>query len=48
MLEREPLEKAVKGRINGLPSSRLRQCMDTKRDQELLEFLWLKGAPWKR
>jgi glucose-1-phosphate cytidylyltransferase len=24
------------------------QCMDTKRDQELLENLWSKGiAPWK-
>ena len=24
------------------------QCMDTKRDRDMLEELWLKGkAPWK-
>ena len=49
MLEREPLEKAVKmGELMAYHHHGFWQCMDTKRDQELLESLWLKGAPWKR
>ena len=46
MLEHEPLEKAVKkGELMAYHHHGFWQCMDTKRDQELLESLWLKGAP---
>ena len=47
LLEREPLEKATQ--MNELMAYRHEgfwQCMDTKRDHELLEQLWEKGAPW--
>ena len=48
-LEREPLEKATKmGELMAFRHDGFWQCMDTKRDHELLEDLWLKGnAPWK-
>jgi glucose-1-phosphate cytidylyltransferase len=49
MLEREPIEKAVKlGEIMAYRHEGFWQCMDTKRDLELLESLWVKGAPWIR
>jgi len=47
LLEREPMVKAAKA--NELVAYRhdgFWLCMDTKRDHELLESLWSKGAPW--
>ncbi len=47
MLEREPLEKASKaGELMAYRHNGFWQCMDTKRDHELLETMWSKGAPW--
>jgi glucose-1-phosphate cytidylyltransferase len=47
MLEREPIEKAVNmGEMMAYRHEGFWQCMDTKRDLELLESLWAKGAPW--
>tara|TARA_B100001250_G_scaffold202781_1_gene173848 strand:+ start:12857 stop:13618 length:762 start_codon:yes stop_codon:yes gene_type:complete len=47
MLEREPLEKATKaGELMAYKHKGFWHCMDTKRDHELLESLWKKGAPW--
>lgn len=47
MLEREPLEKASKdGELMAYKHDGFWQCMDTKRDHELLETMWNKGAPW--
>ncbi len=47
MLEREPLERAANlGELMAYRHEGFWQCMDTKRDHELLESLWLKGAPW--
>jgi glucose-1-phosphate cytidylyltransferase len=46
-LEREPLEKAVAlGELMAYKHEGFWQCMDTKRDHELLESLWTQGAPW--
>ena len=48
ILEKEPLEKVAK--MNELVAylhEGFWHCMDTKRDHELLESLWLKGAPWR-
>lgn len=47
LLEREPLEQAVKaGELMAYCHEGFWHCMDTKRDHELLESLWKKGAPW--
>jgi glucose-1-phosphate cytidylyltransferase len=47
MLEREPLEKATQaGELMAYRHDGFWHCMDTKRDHELLESLWEKGAPW--
>lgn len=47
MLEREAIEKAVNlGEIMAYRHEGFWQCMDTKRDLELLESLWAIGAPW--
>jgi glucose-1-phosphate cytidylyltransferase len=47
LLEREPLEKAVMmGELMAYRHQGFWQCMDTKRDHELLESLWDEGAPW--
>lgn len=47
LLEREPLEQATKaGELMAYRHDGFWQCMDTKRDHELLESLWTKGAPW--
>jgi len=47
LLEREPLEKATKlGQLMAYQHKGFWHCMDTKRDHELLESLWAKGAPW--
>lgn len=49
MLEREPLERAVKAQqLMAFCHDGFWHCMDTKRDHELLESLWASGnAPWK-
>ena len=47
LLEREPLERATKlGQLMAYQHEGFWHCMDTKRDRELLESLWAKGAPW--
>ena len=47
LLEREPLEQAAKaGELMAYHHDGFWHCMDTKRDHELLESLWAKGAPW--
>jgi glucose-1-phosphate cytidylyltransferase len=48
LLEREPLERAVAmGELMAYKHHGFWQCMDTKRDHELLEELWLSDqCPW--
>lgn len=48
LLEREPLELATQaGELMAYSHQGFWHCMDTKRDHELLEDLWLKGkAVW--
>ncbi len=47
LLEREPLEFAAKeGQLMAYQHDGFWQCMDTKRDRDLLESMWLNGAPW--
>jgi len=47
LLEREPLERAVAmDELMAYRHEGFWQCMDTKRDHELLESLWAQGAPW--
>lgn len=47
MLEREPMEQAAAaGELMAYRHDGFWHCMDTKRDHELLEALWVKGAPW--
>jgi glucose-1-phosphate cytidylyltransferase len=47
MLEREPLERAAEiGELMAYRHEGFWQCMDTKRDNDLLEELWANGAPW--
>ena len=50
MLEREPLEAAANlGELMAYCHDGFWQCMDTKRDHDLLESLWQSGsAPWKK
>ena len=50
ILERDPLEEvARKGELMAYMHDGFWQCMDTKRDRDSLEALWLSGnAPWKR
>ena len=46
-LEREPLEKAAKeGEFYAYKHTGFWQCMDTKRDRDNLEEIYIKGAPW--
>jgi len=48
LLEREPLEYAAQaGELMAYHHKGFWHCMDTKRDHDLLEGLWAKGAPWK-
>ena len=49
MMEREPLEKATQmGELMAYKHEGFWQCMDTKRDHEMLEKLWVENnAPWK-
>jgi len=47
MLEREPLERVVNaGELMAYKHDGFWHSMDTKRDKELLESLWERGAPW--
>ena len=47
MFEREPLERIVSaGELMAYKHHGFWHCMDTKRDHELLESLFAKGAPW--
>ena len=47
MLEREPIERAVKaGQLMAYKHEGFWQCMDTKRDHELLEMMWKNNPPW--
>jgi glucose-1-phosphate cytidylyltransferase len=47
MLEREPLERVTNsGQLAAYRHNGFWQCMDTKRDHDLLESLWSQGAPW--
>ena len=50
MLERQPLEKATNEKqLYAYKHEGFWQCMDTMRDQHLLETLWTEGeAPWKK
>jgi len=50
VLEREPLEKVAEmGELVAYRHNGFWQCMDTKRDRDLLEDLWQRGeAPWMR
>ena len=47
--EKEPLETvASKGQLKAYKHDGFWQCMDTMRDKELLEKLWVNNqAPWK-
>ena len=46
-LEREPLEKAVKeGELCAYKHDGFWQCMDTKRDKDNLEEIYLKADQW--
>jgi len=48
-LEREPLERAVReGELFAYKHKGFWQCMDTKRDKDNLEEIYLRGAPWQR
>ncbi len=49
VLEKEPLENlAVSGQLMAYKHKEFWQCMDTIRDRNLLEDLWVNGqAPWK-
>lgn len=47
LLEREPLEEVSRcGQLMAYKHEGFWHCMDTKRDLDLLEALWNKGAPW--
>jgi len=50
VLEREPLEQVARqGELMAYRHDGFWQCMDTKRDRDLLEELWQNGkAPWKK
>ena len=49
VLERKPMEQlAADGELMGYFHGDFWQCMDTKREKDLLERLWASGkAPWK-
>lgn len=50
ILEQEPLEKAAKmGELVAYQHDGFWQCMDTKRDRDMLEELWKSGnTPWPK
>ena len=48
LLEREPLEQATqRGQLIAYRHEGFWHCMDTKRDHDLLESMWLNNAPWR-
>ena len=49
ILEKSPMEKASKmGQLMSYKHEGFWQCMDTKRDKDLLENIWVSNsAPWK-
>ena len=49
VLEQEPMRRlAADGELKSFYHRGFWQCMDTKREKELLEKLWSEGkAPWK-
>ena len=48
VLERAPLERLAKeGQLAAYRHEGFWQCVDTRRDLELLEHYWHNGAPWK-
>jgi len=48
-LEKEPLERAAKEKeLFAYKHDGFWKCMDTKRDRDNLEEIYLKGAPWIR
>lgn len=50
MFEKEPVERVVsEGKMAAYKHDGFWQCMDTMRDKETLEKVWISGqAPWKR
>ena len=48
ILEKEPLQKVANmGELMCFPHEGFWQCMDTKRDRDLLEDMWNnRNAPW--
>ena len=50
VFEKAPLENLAKsGELMGYKHDGFWQCMDTQRDKENLEKIWLSGqAPWKK
>ncbi|MET5115788.1 glucose-1-phosphate cytidylyltransferase, partial [Burkholderia pseudomallei] len=48
--EREPLERLARANeLTAYPHDGFWQCMDTLRDQLLLDSMWATGtAPWKK
>jgi len=47
MWEREPMERVVNaGELMAYKHKGFWHCMDTKRDRDLLETMWVRGAPW--
>jgi glucose-1-phosphate cytidylyltransferase len=47
MLEREPLETLAKQeQLMAFKHEGFWHCMDTKRDKDLLEDIWIEGPPW--
>ena len=48
MFEREPLEKLVElNQLIAFKHENFWQCMDTKRDKDILEEMWIsKNIPW--
>jgi glucose-1-phosphate cytidylyltransferase len=50
MFEREPLEQLVKdGQLNAYKHNGFWQCMDSKKDNDLLNKLWDEGnPPWEK
>lgn len=48
MLERDPLEAVVnRGELSAYQHHGFWQCMDTKRDRDLLEKLYAENPPWR-
>ena len=46
LLEREPLELAAReGQLMAYKHEGFWQCMDSKRDHEMLQLMWEKGDP---